>query len=77
MNSNPNFRPRSVDRFRSWPTDEQSKSTFANDPMTRLWQNAQDRETGAEAVEEIRARRRNLGPQAPKKSGLLHRKTGS
>jgi hypothetical protein len=25
--------------------------------MTRLWQNAQDRETGAEAVEAIRARR--------------------
>jgi hypothetical protein len=36
---------------------EQPESSFANDAMTRLWQNAQDRETGAEAVEAIRARR--------------------
>ena len=34
----------------------QPESSYANNPMTRLWKNAQDRETGAEAVEAIRAR---------------------
>jgi hypothetical protein len=36
---------------------DQPASSFANDPMTRLWRDAQDRETGAEAVAAIRARR--------------------
>ena len=30
---------------------------FANNPMTLAWQNAPDRETGADAVVELRARR--------------------
>jgi hypothetical protein len=34
-----------------------SESSYANDAMTRLWRNADDRETGAEAVEALRARR--------------------
>jgi hypothetical protein len=36
---------------------DQSESSYANNAMTRLWRNAEDRETGAEAVEAIRARR--------------------
>jgi hypothetical protein len=40
-------------------------SSYTDDPMTRLWQDAEGRETGAEAVEAIRARRRNLGPEDP------------
>jgi hypothetical protein len=40
-------------------------SSYTDDPMTRLWQDADDRETGAEAVEAIRARRKNLGPEDP------------
>jgi hypothetical protein len=36
---------------------ERGESRFANDAMARLWQNAQDRETGAEAVAAIRAGR--------------------
>jgi hypothetical protein len=36
---------------------DQPASSYANDPMTRLWRNAHDRETGVEAVEAIRARR--------------------
>jgi hypothetical protein len=39
-------------------SEEQPESRFAKDTMARLWKNAQDRETGAEAVEAIRARRR-------------------
>ena len=35
----------------------QSESSYANNAMTRLWRNDQDRETGTEAVEAIRARR--------------------
>lgn len=45
-------------------------SSYADDPMTRLWQNAQDRETGVEAVEAIeaiRARRRNPGDSPSKR----------
>jgi hypothetical protein len=38
--------------------------------MTRLWQTAPDRETGAEAVEAIRARRqRELEAKAERKKG--------
>ena len=40
--------------------------------MTRLWQNAGDRETGAEAVEAMRARRKNLGPRAPEDKRFRH-----
>jgi len=39
---------------------KQPESSYANNAMTRLWQNAQDRETGAEAVVAIRARRQQL-----------------
>ena len=59
------------------PRGHELQSSYADDPMTKLWQNAEDRETGAEAVEAIRARRRNLGPRAEKKSGPLHRYPGS
>lgn len=38
--------------------EELPPSNFANQAMTRLWRNAQDRETGTEAIEAIRARRR-------------------
>jgi hypothetical protein len=42
--------------------------------MTRLWQNAEDRETGAEAVEAIRARRQQeREPDAARQSGRLRR----
>jgi hypothetical protein len=42
--------------------------------MTRLWQNAQDRETGAEAVEAIRARRQQeLEAKSKKRAGRLQR----
>jgi hypothetical protein len=47
------------------PGQQVEQSSLADDPMTRLWQNADDRETGAEAVEAMRARRRNLGARAP------------
>jgi hypothetical protein len=52
-------------RKRAWasaPSDGEP-SSYLNDPMTRIWQDAEDRDTGAEAVEAIRARRRSLGPQ--------------
>ena len=54
---------RSRERVPPSPSSQQEPSSYLNDPMTRLWQNAQDRDTGAEAVEAIRARRRSLGPQ--------------
>jgi uncharacterized protein YbjQ (UPF0145 family) len=38
----------------------QPESSYANNAMTRLWRNADDRETGAEAVVAIRARRQEL-----------------
>jgi hypothetical protein len=37
---------------------DEAHSNFADAPLTKLWQDAGDRETGAEAVEEIRARQR-------------------
>lgn len=36
------------------------QSSLADDPLTRIWQRAGGRETGAAAVEAIRARRGNL-----------------
>lgn len=41
------------------PGDAQPQSNFADHPMTRLWQDADDRETGAEAIEALRARRQH------------------
>jgi hypothetical protein len=41
--------------------------------MTRLWQNAQDRETGAEAVEAIRARRQQQLEAEAQKHGHRRR----
>jgi Skp family chaperone for outer membrane proteins len=53
---------------------DQPESSFATNPMTRLWQNAQDRETGAEAVEAIRARRQQeLEAKSKKRAGRLQR----
>jgi hypothetical protein len=54
------------------PSDD-SKSTFANDAMTLLWQDAQDRDTGAEAVVALRARQQQPEPETPKQSGKLRR----
>jgi DNA polymerase III psi subunit len=50
---------------------KQSESSYANNAMTRLWRNDQDRETGAEAVEAIRARRQEqLQAEPQKRRGL-------
>jgi hypothetical protein len=39
----------------SAPAEE--PSSYTDDPMARLWRNADDRDTGTEAIEAIRARR--------------------
>ena len=44
---------------------------FADNAMTLAWQNAEDRETGAEAVIELQARRRQKLEEAKKKRGRL------
>jgi hypothetical protein len=54
------------DVFRDDPPEDdipvgEEPSSYVDDPLTRLWQNAEDRETGADAVEAIRERRKNLG----------------
>jgi len=48
---------------------QQPDSSFTNNAMTRLWKNAEDRETGAEAVEAMRARWRELEDQSAKQNG--------
>lgn len=48
---------------------EQLDSSFGNDAMTRLWRNAPDRKTGAEAVEAIRARRQEERESKTEKQG--------
>jgi hypothetical protein len=53
--------------YSSPPRGHKVRSTLAHDPLTLLWQGADERETGAEAVEAIRARRRSLGPQRTSK----------
>jgi Skp family chaperone for outer membrane proteins len=51
-------------------SQEQPESPFAKDALARLWENAQDRETGAGAVEAIRARRQQeLAAKAEKRPG--------
>jgi hypothetical protein len=50
------------------PSDDHD-SRFANDAMVRLWQNAQDRDTGAEAVEALRARQRQEREAKEKQGG--------
>jgi hypothetical protein len=47
----------------STPRADEPESSLADDPLTLLWQGADERETGAGAVGAIRARRRSLGPQ--------------
>lgn len=55
-------------------SSDQPQSSYANNAMTRLWQNAPDRETGAEAVEAIRARRQQeREPAAQAEGGRLRR----
>jgi hypothetical protein len=44
-------------------SSDEAHSNFADAPLTKLWQDAGDRETGAEAVEEIRARQREQGSE--------------
>jgi hypothetical protein len=46
---------------------DETQSNFSDDPLTKLWKNAEDRDTGAEAVAAIRARRQHLGNRAPEK----------
>jgi hypothetical protein len=53
--------------------EKEPQSSLADDPMTRLWQDAEERETGADAVEAIRARRRQAA-ETEEKSGFWHRK---
>ena len=49
--------------------EEPPPSDLAN-ALTELWQNAQDRETGSEAIEAIRARRQQeLGSREEKQGG--------
>jgi hypothetical protein len=51
-------------------SQEQPESRFAKDTMARLWQDAQDRETGADAVAAVRARRQQeLEAKTVKRSG--------
>jgi hypothetical protein len=45
----------------------ESESTFKNDPMARLWKNAQDRETGIEAVIALREWKQQLEPRAERR----------
>jgi len=40
------------------PDAKQPHSNFTDDPLARLWQDADDRQTGAEAIEAIRARQK-------------------
>lgn len=55
-------------------SQEQPESRFANDKMARLWKDAQDRETGAEAVAAIRARRQQeLEVKSEKRAGSWQR----
>jgi len=54
--------------------EQPAASAFANNAMARLWENAQDRETGAEAVVAIRARHQNeVEAKIEKKAGRLQR----
>jgi hypothetical protein len=56
---------------------DQPESSFANDAMTRLWRNAQDRETGAEAVAAIRARQQQqLEAEGQKHGSRRHFRRG-
>jgi hypothetical protein len=53
---------------------EQPISGYAKNAMSRLWQNAEDRETGTEAVVAIRARHQHkLEAKAEKNSGRVKR----
>jgi uncharacterized protein YbjQ (UPF0145 family) len=54
--------------------EQPAASTFKNNAMARLWENAQDRETGAEAVVAIRARHQNdVEAKTEKHAGRLQR----
>jgi hypothetical protein len=44
-------------------------SSLVGDPMTLLWRGAGDRETGAEAIEALRARLQEEGPDTEEKDG--------
>ena len=55
-------------------SQEQPESRFAKDTMARLWKNAQDRETGAEAIAALRARRQlELEAKTEKRAGNWQR----
>jgi hypothetical protein len=46
-----------------------SASSFTDDPLTRLWQGVEDRETGAEAVEAMRKRKREERKRSRRRRG--------
>jgi hypothetical protein len=52
-----------------------SNQSLAQDPLTRLWRNADDRGTGAEAVERIRERKRQEVEAQPKRRRWWHSRT--
>ena len=54
--------------------EEQPRSNFTDDPMTLLWQNAEDRDTGHQAVEAIRARQKTLRPGQGERPAASRRK---
>ena len=54
-------RPKRVDLYNLNRGKDLLRSNLADDPMTRIWANAENRDTGAAAVEAMRARRRTLG----------------
>lgn len=56
-------------RLKPVKRQEQPDSSFGNDAMTRLWRNAPDRQTGADAVEAIRARRQEERDSKTEKQG--------
>jgi hypothetical protein len=56
--------------------EQQPQSSVADNPLTKLWQKAEAQETGADAVEAIRARHREQGPEAGKKGARWRRRHG-
>jgi hypothetical protein len=58
--------------------EQQPQSSLADNPLTKLWQNAEEEAggTGADAIESIRARRREQGPEADKKGARWRRRHG-
>jgi hypothetical protein len=56
--------------------EQQPQSSVADNPLTKLWQKAEAQGTGADAVEAIRARNREQGPEADEKGARWSRRHG-